>query len=122
MPWGFDPTDPLVNNLNVPYGTFEQPYDGTEPWWGDSVNRGIDVLGAWASRSPYYSPDDPRYRDQRGGYYPPYPPQGGYPGSPVQVPGGVVPGTVNTQGFQINWWTAALLGLLAGAFFLGKRR
>lgn len=84
------------------------------PIW-DTINRGIDVVGAAWSRSPYISPDDPRY--QQGGYY-----NGGYPGSPAQVPAGYVPGTLNTQGFQINWWTAALIGLLVGAFLLGKRR
>lgn len=35
------------------------------PWYGGAINRGIDVLGAWASRSPYYSPDDPRYQQQQ---------------------------------------------------------
>lgn len=83
------------------------------PVW-DSINRGIDVLGAWASRSPYYSPDDPRYQRQDYG-------RGSYP--PEYVGGGsYVPGTLSTQGFQINWWTAALIGLLIGAFFLGKGR
>lgn len=85
------------------------------PIW-DTINRGIDVVGAYASRSPYISPDDPRFQ-QDGIYY-----GGGYPGSPANVPAGFVPGTVNTQGFQLNWWTAALIGLLLGAFFLGKRR
>lgn len=32
--------------------------------WGNIINRGIDVVGAWSSRSPYVSPDDPRYREQ----------------------------------------------------------
>jgi len=86
----------------------------------DLLARGIDVLGAWASRSPYYSPDDPRY--QQGQYPQRYPAGGGYPGSPSQVPAGYVPGTVNTQGFQLNWWTAALIGLVVGSFLLGKRR
>lgn len=87
------------------------------PIW-DTINRGIDVVGAWSSRSPYISPDDPRF--QQNGIY--YGAAGGYPGSPANVPAGFVPGTVNTQGFQLNWWSAALIGLLLGAFFLGKRR
>ncbi len=88
------------------------------PIW-DTINRGIDVIGAAWSRSPYVSPDDPRFQ-QQGGYYGGQ--TGGYYGSPATVPAGFVPGTVNTQGFQLNWWTAALIGLLLGAFFLGKRR
>lgn len=89
------------------------------PIW-DTINRGIDVIGAATSRSPYISPDDPRFQGDiyGGGYYG----AAGYPGSPATVPAGFVPGTVNTQGFQLNWWTAALIGLLLGAFFLGKRR
>jgi len=83
----------------------------------DLIARGIDVAGAWASRSPYYSPDDPRYRQGNQQRYP----AGGYPGSPSQVPAGYVPGTVNTQGFQLNWWTAALIGVVVGSFLLGKR-
>ena len=83
--------------------------------WIDSINRGIDVLGAWASRSPYYSPDDPRF--QRGGGGVDYPI--GYGGA-VQ-PGGLVPGSVTQTGFQLNWWTAALLGVVVGAFILGKK-
>lgn len=83
----------------------------------DLIARGIDVLGAWASRSPYVSPDDPRY--QQGQYPRNYP--SGY-GTPSQVPGGYIPGAVNPQGFQLNWWAAALIGVVVGAFFLGKRR
>lgn len=85
------------------------------PVW-DTINRGIDVVGAAVSNSPYYSPDDPRY--QQDGYYQT---GGAYP---AQYAGGgaYVPGTVSTQGFQINWWTAALIGLLVGSFLLGKRR
>lgn len=47
-------------------------WSGDNPLWG-AINRGIDVLGAYSSRSPYYSPDDPRYQQQQGrggGYYP----------------------------------------------------
>lgn len=80
----------------------------------DLIARGIDVVGAWSSRSPYYSPNDPRYQQ---GQYPvrysqPYP----VGGSPSFSPGGV-----NTQGFQINWWAAAGIGLLVGVFFAGRR-
>ncbi|MFN0108540.1 MAG: hypothetical protein ACKVZH_06765 [Blastocatellia bacterium] len=81
----------------------------------DLIGRGIDVLGAWSSRSPYYSADDPRYRNQQGRYPQGYP-QGGFP------VGGSIPGAVNPQGFQLNWWAAALIGVVAGAFLLGKGR
>ena len=48
-------------------------------------------------------------------------PRGAYP-SQNAGGGAFVPGTVSTQGFQVNWWTAALLGLVVGAFVLGKKR
>lgn len=44
------------------------PY-GDEPWYVDPLNRGLDVLGAWASRSPYVSPDDPRHRPNQTTVY-----------------------------------------------------
>jgi hypothetical protein len=92
----------------------------TDDWWQryvyDSTQRGLDILGSRYGQGQYISPDDPRYR-QQGGYYP----SGGYPGSPANVPAGYVPGTVNTQGFQLNWWTVALLGLVGGAFLFGRK-
>lgn len=97
-------------------------YDGVTAfdWSGnrydvfDLIARGIDVVGAATSNSPYVSPDDPRYRN-RGGWFPqPYPGQGVPPGS-------AVPGAVNPQGFQMSWWAAGLIGIVAGAFLLGKR-
>lgn len=81
----------------------------------DLIARGIDVAGAYAGRSPYISPDDPRYRNQRGGWFPQ-----SYPGQGVP-PGSAVPGAVNPQGFQMSWWAAGLIGVIAGAFLLGKR-
>lgn len=59
------------------------------------------------------------YPNPRGG--------GGYSQGPPrdpnygQDPRGASPGRVNTQGFQLNWWSAALIGVVAGAFFLGKK-
>jgi len=87
------------------------------PMW-DAINRGIDVAGAALSRSPYYSPDDPRY--QQGGYYPVS--AGGYYSTGAGPGGNFTPATVSTSGFQINWWAAAAIGLFVGAFLLGKRR
>jgi len=85
----------------------------------DLIARGIDVVGAWASRSPYYSADDPRYRQQ--GRYPQSPPYGaGFPNQTRTASGDFVPGAVNDRGFQLNWWSAALIGVVVGAFFLGK--
>lgn len=91
--------------------------DGNSLSLYDLIARGIDVVGAWSSRSPYYSPDDPRYQQ---GQYPQYGQR--YPVSGAYGQGGSIPGTVNPQGFQLNWWAAALIGVVAGAFFLGKRR
>lgn len=87
--------------------------DGYEYDVNDLIARGIDVLGAWASRSPYVSPDDPRY--QQGNRYPT-----SYP-SNRPLPG-IVPATVNPQGFQLSWWAAGLIGIVVGSFFLGKGR
>lgn len=90
------------------YDAFGRPID-----WQSVIERGIDVVGAWSSRSPYYSPDDPRFQG-RGNY-------SGY----GPLPGGnqtFVPGAVTPQGFSINWQTALIGGLLIGAFFIGRRR
>lgn len=81
----------------------------------DLIARGIDVVGAWSSRSPYVSPDDPRFRNRGGGWFP------GGGGQMVPV-GSAVPGSVNPQGFQLSWWAAGLIGVVVGAFLLGKRR
>lgn len=101
MPWGYDDS-----------------YDDNSPWWSDSINRGIDVLGAYASRSPYYSPNDPRYQQGQGAWPPVYSPQV-YP--PSQYNQSLIPGAVSAQGVQINWWTALLIGGLVGAFLFGRR-
>jgi hypothetical protein len=92
--------------------------DSGGPWWGDSINRGIDVLGAWASRSQYVSPDDPRYRQPRGGYY---------PQQPYYEPRGVsVQGDVNARGvnagLNISTNTLLLVGLGVVVFMLGTKR
>jgi hypothetical protein len=92
--------------------------DNDGPWWGDSINRGIDVLGAWASRSPYLSPDDPRFQQQqRGGYYQqPYYEQRG-----VSVTGGIDRTGVGA-GLNISTNTLLLVGVVAAVFLLGKGR
>jgi len=83
------------------------------PYWADWVNRGIDVVGAAAGRGRYYSPDDPRFRGQ-------------YPGGGTVVPSlvgpALSPGAVGAQGFSVNWWAAALAGVVIGAFVLGRGR
>jgi hypothetical protein len=91
--------------------------------WGDTIegwgNRGLDVLGAWSSRSPYISPDDPRYRElQRMGYAPPYYEGTHYPG--LNQPSANV-SQFGTQ-FNIPFWGWALIGVVAGSYFLGKGR
>jgi len=95
-----------------PYNLFDQ----NTPWWAQSINRGIDVVGARVGQGAYVSPDDPRYRQAGGAWNVPG-------GQVVSTPGGLAlsPGAVNAGGFTINWWTAALLGIVVGAFLLGKR-
>lgn len=83
----------------------------------DLIARGIDVAGAYAGRSPYYSPDDPRYQNRGGWGFPSgtYP-VGGYPTAQN------APVSFNPQGFNMPWWALLGIGLLAGSFLLGRRR
>jgi hypothetical protein len=79
----------------------------------DLIARGIDVLGAWTSRSPYISPDDPRYQQ---GQYPVRPPStfpSNVPNSPVSL---------NPNGFAMPWWALLGIGVVVGSFLLGKGR
>lgn len=97
-------------------------YDGVTAfdWSGnrydvyDLIARGIDVVGAATSNSPYFSPDDPRFRNRGGGWFP----QAGYP-SPN--PESVSPGSVNRQGVQINFWFLLFGAALLGAFAAGRK-
>lgn len=88
---------------------------GQDDWWQrytyDTTQRGLDILGARYGDGDYYSPDDPRFRNNRSA--------GGYVAPTGQV--GISPGTVSHQGFQVNWWATVLGGVLVGAFLLGKR-
>lgn len=62
----------------------------------------------------------------RQGYPPEYGRGGSVPrGARVPIDGGqygLSPGGVTPSGFQINWWAAGLIGVIVGAFVLGKRR
>jgi len=92
--------------------------DGTPLDTNDLIARGIDVAGAYLSRSPYVSPDDPRFQ-QRVGVYP--------QGYPIRTTGGVnVGGSVSPGGLgasvQISPWMLMVGGLVVGAFLFGKRR
>lgn len=98
--------------------------DGTSLSLNDLIARGIDVTGAWLSRSPYVSPDDPRYQ-QRNNY--PY----GYPQTvPVRTGQGTdfaVGGSLSPTGglrtnVQVSPWLLMLGGLFVGAIFFGKGR
>jgi hypothetical protein len=101
------------------YGNYYFTASGQPLTYFDLIARGIDVAGARLSRSPYISPDDPRY--QRGNFPANFP----QPGSANQTrtnSGDYIPGAVNDRGFQLNWWTAALIGVVVGSFLLGKKR
>jgi len=106
---------------------FGNYYDsnGNQLSWYDLALRGIDVAGAALSRSPYVSPDDPRYQ-QRGGYG--YPQQ--YPAR-TSSPDFAVSGNVDARtgvrlNTQIPTWAIALGAALGGALLfgnlLGRRR
>lgn len=84
-------------------------YGYQDPAWLQLANRGIDVLGARYGQGQYVSPDNPVYRQSGGG------------GGLVPAGPALTPGAVSGQGFQINWWAAALGGVLIGAFLLGRR-
>ena len=86
--------------------------------WQAIIERGIDVAGARLGRSPYFSPDDPRYRPNVNIGYPPgygFPPGG----RPDQVSADVSP--AGTQ-FTVPWWAWAFGGIVVGSFLLGKGR
>ena len=85
----------------------------------DLIARGIDVFGALVSRSPYYSPDDPRYPRNKPTWGPFCGPSGCSGSGQSQIPSNI-PATVNSRGFQLEWWAAGLIGVVVGAFFLGK--
>ena len=82
-------------------------YGYQDPAWLQIANRGIDVLGARYGQGQYTSPDNPMYRQGGGGM--------------VATGPALTPGAVSGQGFQINWWVAALGGGLIGAFLLGRK-
>lgn len=85
--------------------------------WTSIINRGIDVAGARLSRSPYYSPDDPRYQTQGGPmYYPQGPVYQGPPGSDYPL------GNVGASGVQLSQTTILLIGLAAALFLFGRSR
>jgi hypothetical protein len=105
--------------MEVWYDDFGNAYDqyGNPIDWNALFARGLDVVGAWASRSPYVSPDDPRYQ-QRGGY-----PQGNYPPNYTQtagvgVSGNIGPGGVKTS-LQLSPTVVFVGALVVGALFVG---
>jgi hypothetical protein len=67
------PVDPYGGSYYDSYFRHDPPDD--VPWYVDPLNRGLDVLGAWASDSPYVSPDNPRYRPSQTTVYAPQYPQ-----------------------------------------------
>ena len=93
---------------DVNWGSYgDDDYSGgyyqERPWWADNVSQALDIFGNRYGR--------PNYRTQQ------YPTDYGR-----QPQYGTSPGGVTAQGFQINWWTAALIGVVVGSFLLGKRR
>lgn len=102
------------------YGNYYDALTGRQLDWYDLVARGIDVAGAALSHSPYYSPDDPRYRQQQGQY--PYGQQ--YPG---QYGAGVNTNlSLNRSGIgaglNISTNTLMLIGGAVLLFILGTKR
>lgn len=88
----------------------------TDPYWVDWGNRALDIVGARYGEGQYLSPDDPRYNQSSL----PISNRSGQVYYNNQGPA-LSPGAVTAQGFQLNWWTAALLGVIVGSFLLGKR-
>lgn len=92
------------------YGLFSPGID-----WGSIINRGIDVVGAAVSKSPYYSPNDPRYQPQ--------------PQPPVYYPtsagaGGAVRTSVSSDGAGLHLSKETLMMIAGGVliFMLASRR
>ncbi len=92
------------------------PYVSNDPYWVDWGDRALDIVGARYGEGRYFSPDDPRFDPQYTGIGPATAPLVYTPQGPA-----LSPGSVSASGFQLNWWTAALLGVVVGAFLLGKR-
>jgi len=91
------------------------PYDPNIDLY-DLAARGIDVAGAALSRSPYYSPDDPRYRANNQNIYQ-------FP-QPLPQGGNVAAASLNSGGISasIPFWAWALGGVVLAAFLFGKGR
>lgn len=98
--------------------TFDEMGNAYNAFTGEQVNligQGIQaaqntLIGIFGRQG--YPPD--YGRDGRG-----FPRGARFPQGPQY---GFSPGGVTPQGFQINWWAAGLIGVIVGAFVLGKRR
>ncbi len=101
-------------DVMLEYDAFGRAYNAfTGEEVGSIVNATRDVLIGIFGRQGY----PPVQGYPRGSQYPlPYPTGQYYPQQ------GASPGGVTQGGFTLNWWAAALIGVVAGAFFLGRRR
>ena len=101
---GFGIGDVSYGDWSSDDGGYSGGYYTDRPWWADLASQGIDVFGG-------------RIRGGRPVSTYPYSQQyGGTQGNGVFNPGSVTP-----SGFQINWQTALIGGVLVGAFLLGRR-
>lgn len=108
----------------VYYDQFGNYFDryGAPLTLNDLIARGIDVVGAWGSRSPYISPDDPRYRGRNSPYVYPQ----GYPrnqgADDFSIGGSLNPRGGLSVNSQVSPWVLMLVGLGAGLLLFGKGR
>jgi len=109
------PVELIFDDLGTPYNAYTgQPVNLIGQAIQAAQNTLIGIFGRQG-----YPPDYDADSWGRGGRVPVGARQGA-PGAGPQY--GFSPGGVTPQGFQINWWAAGLIGLVVGAFVLGKRR
>lgn len=101
---GFGIGDVNYGDWSDDSGQYSGGYYTDRPWWADQVTQAVDIFGR---RIPGAQPRQPAtypYTQQYGGN------------------AGFSPGSITQSGFNVNWQTIALVGVVAFAFFSGKRR
>jgi hypothetical protein len=92
--------------------------------WDAYINKGLDIVGAKVTDQPYYV-YNPNVATQTT-TYPVYDNAGRqvYSGAgqyPQQQTGAAIQTSNSGFGFNLTWQTGLLLGVVAGAFLLGKK-
>lgn len=100
---GFGIGDVNYGDWSSDDGLYSGGYSTDRPWWADTISQGIDVFGRRIPGAQPRAVATYPYTQQSGGN------------------GAFNPGSITPSGFQINWQMAALVGIVAGAFFFGRK-